>query len=182
MKDTGIIRRIDELGRIVIPKEMRKTLRLNVGTQMEIYTNPTGELILKKYSAISDIKDYAQIFCQALAEGGEKGVLICDTDTVLACNNVSKKDYLNKAISLDLEKLIFERKNYLLNVNENATTYPLVENDKTTYYSQIIVPIIVSSDIVGAIVLLSSNKDLIFTTNDVKIVQTVANILNKMLE
>ncbi len=181
MKDTGIVRRIDELGRIVIPKEMRRVLRLNVGTQMEIYTNEQGELILRKFSAVNEMKDFATIASQALSDG-ERGVLVCDTDMVLSCHNISKKDYLNKPISADLEKLMFDRKNYLLNIAESTTTYPLVSGDKSTYSSQIVVPIIVSSDVVGAIVVVQTNKTEPFVATDVKVVSTVANLLANLLE
>lgn len=182
MKDTGIVRRIDELGRIVIPKEIRKTLRLNEGTQMEIYTTSSGELVFKKFSIISEIKDYSDSFCASLSVTTQKGIVICDTDTILSCGNVSKKDYLNKQISSELEKIITERKSYILNVSENATTYAIIHNDKNNYTSQIIVPIIVNSDIVGAIVMLSGEDNSLFNTCDVKVVQTVANLFAAILE
>lgn len=182
MKNTGIVRRIDELGRIVIPKEIRKTLRLSEGTQMEIYTTEAGELVLKKFSLISEIKDYAESFCSSLALTTQQPVLVCDMDYILACSNISKKEYLHKQISTDIEKLIKERKSYILNVGENATTYSIVLNDKFKYISQIIVPVVVNSDIVGAIIMFSTEVNALYNTSDVKVVQTVANLFASILE
>lgn len=182
MKDTGIVRRIDELGRIVIPKEIRKTLRLNEGTQMEIYTTNEGELVFKKFSIISEIKDYSEIFCTSLSSTSQKSVIICDTDTVLSCGNAPKKDYLHKPISEELEKIIADRKSYILNVSENSTTYPITLNDKNNYTSQIVVPIIVNSDIVGAIIMFSTSEGEPFNTCDVKVVQSVSNLFAAVLE
>ena len=182
MKDTGIVRRIDELGRIVIPKEIRRTLRLGVGTQMEIYTSPEGNLVLKKYSSVNEIISFAESFCNSLATTTEKGVFVTDTDYVLSCANISKKEYLNKPISSAIEKLLNERKSYILNVAENATTNAVVENDESTYSSQIIVPIIASSDVVGAIIMVANETDNAFNAADVKVVQTVALLFSSILE
>ena len=181
MKNTGIVRRIDELGRIVIPKEIRGTLRLHVGTQMEIYTNTNGEIILKKHSAITDIYAIAESFCQALVGSvANSNILICDTSTVVAATNGAKKDYVNKPLTKDIESFIMGRKSYILNTNQKLTTYPIFEGDKSTYTGQIIVPIVASSDVVGAVVYISEKED--FSTTDVKMANIVATLLAASLE
>ena len=182
MKNTGVVRRIDELGRIVIPKEIRRTLRMHEGTQMEIYTTEQGELVLKKFSIIADLHSYSDNFAVAINENLEKSVLICNMDTVVSSAGFSKKEFLVKQISKELESKILERKNYILNKSEESSNIPLIASDALVYTSQIIIPIVVNSDLVGAIVLASTEQNSVFSTNEVKIVQTAAKILAGILE
>lgn len=181
MKNTGIVRRIDELGRIVIPKEIRKTLRLHVGTQMEIYTTEENALVLKKHSAISEIKNYADVFCVSLANSFEEGVLVCDLDKVISVSNASKKEYLGKSIASSFEKLLLSKKSYILNKSEKSVMESILPNDSEEYYSQIIVPVISQSDVVGGVVLFSKKENKEFLNTDAKTLQAVANIFSEML-
>ncbi|GAE47390.1 stage V sporulation protein T [Mesobacillus boroniphilus JCM 21738] len=96
MKATGIVRRIDDLGRVVIPKEIRRTLRIREGDPLEIFVDRDGEVILKKYSPISELSDFAKEYAEALYDSLGNPVLICDRDTYIALAGGSKKDYLNK--------------------------------------------------------------------------------------
>lgn len=181
MKNTGIVRRIDELGRIVIPKELRKVLRLYVGSQLEIYTTENNELVLKKHSAISEIKNYADLFCKSLADSFEQTVVICDTDKILSVANGAKKDYLNKKISHNIDNVLFSKKSYILNASDGGAIGPVYENDNSEYSAQIIVPILSNYDVIGGIVIVSKNKDFSFQNTDAKTVQTVVNILSSIL-
>src|SRR5690606_20345643 len=99
MKATGIVRRIDDLGRVVIPKELRRTLRIREGDPLEIFVDREGEVILKKYSPINELSDFAKEYAEALFDSLASPVLISDRDTVIAVAGISKKDYMNKDIS-----------------------------------------------------------------------------------
>ena len=109
MKATGIVRRIDDLGRVVIPKEIRRTLRIREGDPLEIFVDRDGEVILKKYSPISELGDFAKEYAEALFDSLGNPVFICDRDTYIATAGGSKKDYLNKNISDLVEKTMEER-------------------------------------------------------------------------
>ncbi|MGM9609855.1 MAG: stage V sporulation T C-terminal domain-containing protein, partial [Eubacteriales bacterium] len=109
MKATGIVRRIDDLGRVVIPKEIRRTMRIREGDPLEIYTNREGEVIFKKYSPIGELSSFATEYADTLARIGALQVVITDRDAVIATGGVSKKEYGDKRISPELEKLIESR-------------------------------------------------------------------------
>ena len=115
MKATGIVRRIDDLGRVVIPKEIRRTLRIREGDPLEIFVDRDGEVILKKYSPISELGDFAKEYAEALFDSLGNPVLICDRDTYIAIAGGSKKDYLNKNISDLVEKTMEDRTSILIN-------------------------------------------------------------------
>lgn len=111
MKATGIVRRIDDLGRVVVPKEIRRTLRIREGDPMEIFTNRDGEIILKKYSPIGEIDSFAKQYAESLAQVSGYKILISDRDQIIAVAGGAKKELLGKNISTQLEKLINERDN-----------------------------------------------------------------------
>ena len=115
MKATGIVRRIDDLGRVVIPKEIRRTLRIREGDPLEIFVDRDGEVILKKYSPISELGDFAKEYAEALFDSLGNPVLICDRDTVIAVAGGSKKEYLNKNISDIVEKTMEDRNSVIVN-------------------------------------------------------------------
>jgi AbrB family transcriptional regulator (stage V sporulation protein T) len=103
MKATGIVRRIDDLGRVVIPKEIRRTMRIKEGAPLEIYTDKDGEVIFKKYSPIGELAAFASEYVETLYKTCQMSVIVCDRDTVVACAGVSKKEYLDKKISDEFE-------------------------------------------------------------------------------
>ncbi|WGI63321.1 stage V sporulation T C-terminal domain-containing protein [Escherichia coli] len=113
MKATGIVRRIDDLGRVVIPKEIRRTLRIREGDPLEIFVDRDGEVILKKYSPISELGDFAKEYADALFDSLGHSILICDRDTYIAVSGSSKKEYLNKSISDLLERTMDQRNSVL---------------------------------------------------------------------
>ena len=182
MKDTGIVRRIDELGRIVIPKEIRRTMRLKEGTAVQIYINKSGELTLTKYSPIVDITEFAEVFCSVIAESLNINLVVLDKDLVVSATN-KLKGCLGKEISLSLEEILEERKSYLLNVSDGSKMLELFVNDSNTYYSQIIVPVLANSDIVGGIVAFTTSQlEQNLSMADVKILQIVANFMARQVE
>lgn len=177
MKATGMVRRIDELGRIVIPKEIRRTYKIREGTPLEIFSGDNGELVLKKYSPVLELEDISQDACKSIYDVLEQNVFICDKDTIISCEGSSsfKKNYLHKFITLDLEKTIENRKAIVLNSKDNANIFPLFKEQTIDFNSVIIVPILASGDTYGAIALIGDNS---FVNGEVKILQTFANFIN----
>ena len=100
MKATGIVRRIDDLGRVVIPKEIRRTLRIREGDPLEIYTDTNGEVIFKKYSPIGELSDFASQYAEVISKISGKPMIISDRDHIIAVAGVSKKEYLERKITL----------------------------------------------------------------------------------
>lgn len=177
MKATGIVRRIDDLGRVVIPKEIRRTLRIREGDPLEIFVDRDGEVILKKYSPISELSDFAKEYAEALYDSLGNPVLICDRDTYIALAGGSKKDYLNKNISELVEKTMEDRTSSLVNQQTNIS---LVEGNEEPVSAYTIGPIIANGDPIGAVIIFSKEG----TLGDVeqKAVETAAGFLARQME
>ena len=177
MKATGIVRRIDELGRIVIPKEIRRTHKIREGTPLEIYSGENGELILKKFSPVLELEDVSSDACKSVFDVLEYNTFICDKDTIISVegNSNFKKNYLHKNISLDLEKVIENRKPILLNSKENAILIPIIKDLEIDFSCVAIVPILALGDTYGAIVIIGDN---VFSSFDIKVLQTFANFIS----
>ena len=111
MKATGIVRRIDDLGRVVIPKEIRRTLRIRESDPLEIFTDREGEIILKKYSPIGELGNFAKEYAESLAQVAGCMVCICDHDQVIAAAGSGSKEYMGKRIHSELEDVIADRGN-----------------------------------------------------------------------
>ena len=156
MKATGIVRRIDDLGRVVIPKEIRRTLRIKEGDPLEIFTDREGEIILKKYSPIGELSAFAREYAEALAATSGHSVCITDRDQVVAAAGNNRKEYAGKAISRQLENLIQNRDQLLVSQNrQNCIAVTVEENEGAP--SEAISPILSEGDAIGAVILL--NKD-----------------------
>ncbi len=156
MKATGIVRRIDDLGRVVIPKEIRRTLRIREGDPLEIFTDRQGEIILKKYSPIGELGSFAKEYAEALAQGTGHIVCICDRDQIIAAAGGMKKEWIGKNISSELENMISERKNAVINRQEGKYV-KLTPEDTENDADEVIWPIISEGDAIGAVVLLGKN-------------------------
>lgn len=181
MKATGIVRRIDELGRIVIPKELRRTLKIKEGDPLEIFTQRDGELIFKKYSPISAIEDFAEGYAETISETTDNIAIITDTDSIIAVSGTNKKDYLNRDISNELIDLIEKRNSLVVKLNEGEPI-PIKDEDAEEYSCQIIYPIIANGDSLGSVVLVSKKTSTVITEADEKIIKTAALFLSKQLE
>ena len=152
MKATGIVRRIDDLGRVVIPKEIRRTLRIREGDPLEIFTDRDGEVILKKYSPISELGQFAKEYAETLYETLGTPALISDRDEMIAVSGLSKKDYLNRQLSPDIDEVMTGRKIVTEKLEKAIEWVPgQVEQVK----SYCIAPIIAAGDTIGAVYLLS---------------------------
>ena len=181
MQDTGIVRRIDELGRVVIPKEIRRTLRIREGDPLEIYTNK-DELVFKKYSPIVSINSYAEVVAEGLSELTEKICLITDTDAVVYVSGTKGKDLIGKDISSDMEKTLKDRKSVVLNKSDSGRIISPIRGDDMEAENQIIVPIVSGGDCYGSVVMIDREKSNRFSSTDVKLVRLGATFLSRQFE
>lgn len=182
MKATGIVRRIDDLGRVVIPKEIRRTLRIREGDPLEIFTDREGEVILKKYSPIGELNEFATEYAESLNEAIDAITVITDRDNVVSIAGGSKKEYLEKRISKDLETVIEQRESTLLNEADKIVPVTIEESDMKKYSSQIIFPIVAHGDPIGSVILLSKEPDRQMGELETKIAETAAGFLGKQME
>jgi AbrB family transcriptional regulator, stage V sporulation protein T len=177
MKATGIVRRIDDLGRVVIPKEIRRTLRIREGDPLEIFVDRDGEVILKKYSPISELGDFAKEYGEALYDSLGHPVLICDRDVFIAVAGSSKKEYLNKNISSLVESVMESRSSSLVTDGKNLEFVDGYEENISSYT---IGPIIANGDPIGAVVIFSKDKYLGEVEH--KAAETAASFLSRQME
>ncbi|MFB4214119.1 stage V sporulation protein T [Shouchella sp. 1P09AA] len=178
MKATGIVRRIDDLGRVVIPKEIRRTLRIREGDPLEIFVDREGEVILKKYSPISELGDFAKEYAEALYDSLNHYVLISDRDTYIAVAGASKKEYANKAVGEAVESAMGNRKSYM---EANAGEYNIVGDHKDDFKGYVAAPIIASGDPIGAVVIISKSEPLSGKLEQ-KMAETAAGFLARQME
>ncbi|MFD2370161.1 stage V sporulation protein T [Brevibacillus sp. GCM10020057] len=179
MKATGIVRRIDDLGRVVIPKEIRRTLRIREGDPLEIFVDRDGEVILKKYSPIGELGDFAKEYADSLYESMNHTVLISDRDSVIAVAGASKKEYLEKPIGSIVEKCLEERKPRL---EKNAGSYEICRDMSETYGSFVVAPIVAGGDPIGSVILLNKNESVKMGDLEMKMSETAAGFLAKQME
>lgn len=178
MKATGIVRRIDDLGRVVIPKEIRRTLRIREGDPLEIFVDRDGEVILKKYSPIGELGDFAKEFADSLYENLNHMTLISDRDSIIAVAGVSKKDYLEKPIGEIVEQSMENRKTI---VETNTGEVNLIRDSVDTFSSYVVAPIIAGGDPIGSVILVSKGNEKMGNL-EVKMVETAASFLAKQME
>ena len=183
MKATGIVRRIDDLGRVVIPKEIRRTMRIREGDPLEIYTDREGEVIFKKYSPIGELAGFAAQYAETLQKTCSMAVIICDRDVVISASGVSKKEYIDKKISAELENIIESRVLYSHKSNGEKVS---VIDDKGSHYVSCAMPIIAEGDIIGCVCSVlhfdENGDNKISDELESKLIQTAATFLGKQLE
>ncbi|MDQ0063692.1 stage V sporulation protein T [Paenibacillus harenae] len=179
MKATGIVRRIDDLGRVVIPKEIRRTLRIREGDPLEIFVDRDGEVILKKYSPIGELGDFAKEYAESLFESTNHVTMITDRDTVIAVAGASKKELLDKQIGSVLESCMENRKTL---VEASGGSFEIVKDLQETYSSVVAAPIIAGGDPIGTVVLLSKDESVKMAQMETKMAETAAGFLAKQME
>lgn len=182
MKATGIVRRIDDLGRVVIPKEIRRTLRIREGDPLEIFTDREGEIILKKYSPIGELTEFAGEYVESLFETTRHIAIITDRDGVIAVSGSSKKDYSEKRLSPELEKIIESREVYITGPTSKPIRITANEFNPDNYTSQVISPIMVHGDPIGAVMLLSKEKNAKMSELEEKLIKTASIFLSRQME
>ena len=177
MKATGIVRRIDDLGRVVIPKEIRRTLRIREGDALEIFTDSQGGVIFKKYSPVGELSAFAAQYADVLTKSINLPTLVCDRDHIVAAAGVSRKEYLERRITPELEECMQNRKNY---ISLGRSEFKPVEGLERS--AAIICPIIASSDVTGAVVLLQNENEEVPDEAETKLAQVAASFLGKQME
>lgn len=182
LKATGIVRRIDDLGRVVIPKEIRRTLRIREGDPLEIFTDRDGEVILKKYSPIGELGSFAKEYAEALAQTAGHITCISDRDQVIAVSGGAKKDFLDKKISGALEKVIEKRTPLIAHQREEGFIHILADDTGQDYSAQVITPIISEGDAIGAVIFLTKDPQIQMGEVESKLAQSAAGFLGKQME
>lgn len=181
MKATGIVRRIDDLGRVVVPKEIRRTLRIREGDPLEIFTDREGEIILKKYSPIGELGTFAGQYAESLAQ--TTGCLVCvsDRDHIIAAAGNGKKDYDGKPISRQLESIIEDRTHQVTEKNERDFV-KITLDDNSDYQTQAISTIISAGDAIGAVIMCSKDEKEKTGFTQKVLAQTAAGFLGRQIE
>ncbi len=181
MKATGIVRRIDDLGRVVIPKEIRRTMRIREGDPLEIYTDREGEVIFKKYSPIGDLMEFAAGYAESLYKTCSFPVAVCDKDIVIAQAGLPKKEFAERKNSSAMEAIIEGRSLYVHRTGGEMK--PLIEENKTHYITAAM-PIFAEGDVIGCVAAISDSEKRRdgATETEIKLIQTAASFLGKQLE
>lgn len=180
MKATGIVRRIDDLGRIVIPKEIRRTLRIREADPLEIFTDREGQIILKKYSPIGEMTTFAKQYAESLASVSTKTAFIADRDQIIATAGGSK-NMLGKSISKQLDEKMCNRETYVATDEEKAFV-PVVEEQQEEFRQQAVSPIICEGDVIGVVLIVDSENKNKMGEVEKKLVQSAAAFLGRQME
>ena len=179
MKATGIVRRVDDLGRIVIPKEIRRTLRIREGDPLEIYTEKDGGVIFRKYSPMGDLQEFAAQMCESIGSVTGHIAAVSDRDSIIALHGAPKKELMDKPNSPELEKLMEQRKNYRYQSGQPILR-PSEQSEK--YQLGVASPILSQGDLMGCVMLLLNESDTPLAESDQGLVQTIAGFLGKQME
>ena len=161
MKATGIVRRIDDLGRVVIPKEIRKTLRIKEGTPMEIYTDREGQIILVQTTGLA--------------------ACITDRDLVVAAAGSGSRELEGKEISRELDMVISGREGKMID-GKSRDNISVISGDMDSYCGKMIQPILCASDAIGSVILLGKNEKTILGDKERVLVRTAASFLGRQME
>ena len=180
VKATGIVRRIDDLGRVVVPKEIRRTLRIREGDPLEIFTDREGQIILKKYSPIGELGLFAQQYADSLSQATGHIVAISDKDQIIATAGGSKKDLIEKPISPDLEKAIDARG--LITAASSDKNFISISDGVQEYDYEVICPIISQGDAIGAVIMLTQDSKAKFGETQEQLASTAALFLGVQME
>lgn len=178
MKATGIVRRIDDLGRVVIPKEIRRTMRIREGDPLEIFTDKDGEVIFKKYSPVGELSEFATQICETMGKTTGHMAAICDRDTIIAVSGGAKRDLIERRVSAELEELMESRRIYQR--ASDAKVCVADGNDK--YFVTVAAPILSEGDISGCVLFFTDQQSVQTGDTEYKVVQTIAGFLGKQME
>lgn len=179
MKATGIVRRIDDLGRVVIPKEIRRTMRIREGDPLEIYTSKEGEVIFKKYSLMGELDDFAAQFCETLSKTSGTITAVTDRDAIIAVAGGGKRELMGKRISAALEQIMEDRRIYQRAGDEKRIS---VTDIADKYSAGVAAPIISEGDVLGLVLFIEDSETAVTGETEFKLAQTIAAFLGKHME
>ena len=179
MRATGVVRRIDNLGRIVIPKEIRRTLRIREGDPLEIFTNHEGEVILKKYSPIGELSTFAQAYTDSISQLLGKTAVVCDRDQIIAASGAERKSLQGQEIDKKMEDMMEERRSQ---VAQSGDKNFVNITDSIPFYAQAAATIICEGDAIGAVMILDNDKNSKLGENELKMVTVAADFLGRQME
>ena len=179
MKATGIVRRIDDLGRVVIPKEIRRTLRIREGDPLEIFTDREGEVILKKYSPVGELGNMAKLYAESLSQTLGCTVCITDTDQVVAAAGSGKKELQDQYIGREMEQVLKDRGQVLARIGEKS--YIRITPDMKEYQDEVICPVISEGDVIGAVVLLNKEEKKRLGEVEQRVAHSAADFLGRQM-
>lgn len=179
MKATGIVRRIDELGRVVIPKEIRRTQRIRRGDPLEIFTTGDGEVIFKKYSPVGELNSVAAQYTDVLNKSFALTAFVSDRDHIIAVSGAGKRDLLERRVGLPLEKLMESRNTYCSEGTSEQALLPCEGSQRTLLCAA---PIVAAGDVTGAVGLLSEDRTAQPDAAQQKAVSVAAAFLAKQME
>ena len=179
MKSTGMIRPVDKMGRVVIPKEIRRTMRIREGDPLEIYTERGGEVIFKKYSPMGDLSDAAAQICESVAKNTGHIAVVTDRDSVIAVAGAKSRDLMDKHNSSDLEQIMEERRSYRYQSGEKRVR---VSEESERYHLGVASPILSEGDVMGCMMILLEDQDPPLSEADQKLVQVVSGFLGQQME
>ena len=179
MKATGIVRRVDDLGRIVIPKEIRRTLRIREGDPLEIYTEKDGGVIFRKYSPMGDLQECAAQMCESISVATGHIAAVSDRDSIIALHGAPKRALVDKPNSPELEKLMEQRRNYLYKPGDTPI---FVAEGEETYKLGATAPIVCQGDLMGCVMLLLEEHDSPLQESDQGLAKTAASFLGRQME
>ena len=178
MKATGIVRRVDDLGRIVIPKEIRRTLKIREGDPLEIYTEKDGGVIFRKYSPMGELQDFAAQICESIGTNTGRIAAVSDRDSIIALSGAPRRELMDKPNSRELDKIMEGRKSY--RYEGGAKLRATEGSDK--YHLGVAAPILSQGDLMGCVMLLMDEADSPLAVEDQRLAQTVAGFLGKQME
>ena len=179
MKATGIVRRIDELGRIVIPKEIRRTQRIRQGDALEIFTSTDGEVVFKKYSPLSGLGSLSKVYAEVLAKSLGQPVAVCDTRQIVAAAGPGRGELLDRAISPELEQLLAARSVYTAPADRTRRLPMLERSDRPILCAA---PILAHGDLEGGVLLPGTGRDALPEEEAINAIATAAAFLAKWME
>jgi looped-hinge helix DNA binding domain, AbrB family len=177
LKATGIVRRIDDLGRVVIPKEIRRTMRIREGDPLEIYTDNDGEVIFKKYSPIGELSHFANQYAEVLSKTSGLPVLISDRDVIVSAFGLQRKDLIEHRISEELEAILEQRKPYVYD-----GTHKILATDGLDKAVSIAAPILAAGDLAGTVIILVGENPAKPIDSEIKLATAAASFLAKQME
>ena len=178
MKATGIVRRIDDLGRVVIPKEIRRTMRIREGEALEIFTSDNGEVVFKKYSPVGETAEAAARLCESIWRTTSVPVVVCDRDRIIAAAGTGRRELLERSVSSELDRAMADRKAYRM----GGTTRISVSGERPGYYVLAAMPIISDGDVTGCVAFVGDENARLQGETEIKLAGAAAAFLGRQTE